>query len=90
MIFINMYYVFLIIFIAIVNIYNYRRLIKIEANKCLELENEVKEYRLIKRKMNRWRNSQDKIIEILDRGLIRLRELRLRRIENRKLLEIVK
>jgi len=78
-----MYYIILIFFIAFVNIYNYYKWMKLEAKKFKELKDEVKEYRLIKRKMNRWRNSQDKIIEILDRGLERLRELRLRRIENR-------
>ena len=52
--------------------------------RCFELECEVKEYRKIKRKMNKWRTSQEKIIEILDNGLRRLRDLRLRRINDKK------
>lgn len=62
--------------------FNYKRL-NIESDKCKELESEVIEYRKIKRKMNKWRQSQDKIIQILDNGLIRLRDLRLKRIEKK-------
>lgn len=82
-----MYYIFFIIFIVFaLNIYGYKRLLT-EMKEYLELENEVKEYLLIKRKMNKLRNSQDKINVILDKGLERLRELKLRNLKNRKLLE---
>jgi len=77
-----MIFVFIIISLAFVNFFNYKRL-KMESDKCNELESEVIEYRKIKRKMNKWRQSQDKIIQILDNGLIRLRELRLKRIEKK-------
>jgi hypothetical protein len=52
---------------------------KNKMKKYHELEREVIEYRKIKRKMNKWRISQQKIIEILDNGLIRLKELRIKR-----------
>jgi len=80
-----MIFVFIIISLALVNFFNYKRL-WIEFEKCKELEGEVKEYRKIKRKMNKWRQSQDKIIQILDNGLLRLRELRLRRLEKKMIL----
>lgn len=75
-----MIFVFVIISFALLNIYISKRLLKIENDKCKELESEVIEYRKIKRKMNKWRQSQDKIIQILDNGILRLRDLRLRRI----------
>jgi hypothetical protein len=78
-----MIFVFIIISIALVNLYYSKRLLRIENNKCKELEGEVKEYRKIKRKLNKWRQSQDKIIQILDNGLLRLRDLRLKRLEKK-------
>lgn len=78
-----MIFVFFIISLALINIYISKRLLKIESDKCKELECEVIEYRKIKRKMNKWRQSQDKIIQILDNGLLRLRDLRLKRMEKK-------
>ena len=68
-----MLFIFAIISLSLVNIY----LIKFKYSKYKLLEGEVKEYRKIKRKLNRWRFSQDKIIEILDNGIYRLKKLRL-------------
>jgi hypothetical protein len=72
-----MLYIFVIISLSLMNIYNYSRLVNIEYYKYKVLEEEVKEYRKIKRKLNKWRFSQDKIIEILDKGIYRLKQLRL-------------
>ena len=72
-----MWYIFVIISLSLLNIYNYRKLLKIEYSKYNELKEEVKEYRKIKRKLNKWRFSQNKIIEILDNGIYRLKQLRL-------------
>jgi hypothetical protein len=41
-----------------------------------KLEDEIKEHRKINRKLNKWRNSHNKIIDILDNGKYRLRMLR--------------
>jgi hypothetical protein len=65
--------VFVIISVSLFNFY----LDEYKYYKYKVLENEVKEYRKIKRKLNKWRSSQDKIIEILDNGIFRLKQLRL-------------
>lgn len=44
---------------------------------CNKIEKELIEYRKIKRKLNRWRFSQEKFIEILDNGISRLKKIRL-------------
>ena len=74
--------IFFLIFISLslFNVYSYRKLFQIQY-KCKKLEYEVIEYRKIKRKMNKWRLSQNKIIEILDNGIYRLKQLRLKRLE---------
>lgn len=76
-----MIFIFIIVSLGLFNIFISNKLLKFNNNKYLELEGEVKEYRKIKRKMNKWRYSQDKIIEILDNGLYRLKQLRLKRLE---------
>ena len=65
-----MWFIYAIISISLINIYS----------KYKILEKEVKEYRKIKRKLNKWRFSQNKIIEILDNGIYRLKKLRLNNI----------
>jgi cell fate (sporulation/competence/biofilm development) regulator YlbF (YheA/YmcA/DUF963 family) len=65
--------VFVIISVSLFNFY----LDEYKYYKYKILEDEVKEYRKMKRKLNKWRSSQDKIIEILDNGIYRLKLLRL-------------
>ena len=72
-----MYY--FLFFISCFLYYNYEKKLKIEYKKYKELEDEVKEYRKIKRKLNKCRLSREKIINILDNGIIKLKELRLKR-----------
>jgi hypothetical protein len=71
-----MWFIYAIISLSLINIY----LIKYKYSKYKILEKEVKEYRKIKRKLNKWRFSQNKIIEILDNGIYRLKKLRLNNI----------
>jgi len=71
--------IFVFIILSSFFLYNLNQL----SIKKRQLEGEVKEFRKIKRKLNKWRNSQDKIIEILDNGLLRLKQLRLKRKMNK-------
>jgi hypothetical protein len=48
-------------------------------NKYNKLNYEVKEHRKINRKLNKWRYSHSKIIDILDNGKYRLRRLRVKK-----------
>jgi hypothetical protein len=69
-----MWFIYAIISIYLINLVKYNYI------KYKVLEDEVKEYRKIKRKLNKWRFSQNKIIEILDNGIYRLKKLRLNNI----------
>ena len=71
-----MWFIYTIISLSLINIF----LLKYKYCKYKVLEDEVKEYRKIKRKLNKWRFSQDKIIEILDNGICRLKQLRLNKL----------
>jgi len=71
--------IFVFIILSSFFLYNLNQL----SIKKRQLEGEVKEFRKIKRKLNKWRNSQDKIKEILDNGLLRLKQLRLKRKMNK-------
>jgi len=68
--------VFVIISVSLFNLY----LDEFKYSKYKVLEEEVKEYRKMKRKLNKWRFSQIKMIEILDNGIYRLKKMRLNNI----------
>jgi hypothetical protein len=66
--------IFLILIIAL-----YSNYLIIKNKKYKELEYEVKEYRKIRRKLNKWRYSYNKMIEILDNGVYRLKKIQMKK-----------
>jgi hypothetical protein len=69
----------IIYFIISITLYNFY-LDQYKYCKYKVLEDEVKEYRKMKRKLNKWRYSKFKMIEILDNSIYKLKKIRLNHI----------